>query len=190
MKRVKIGVVCGRFHVFHNDHLKYVLAAKDYSEHLLVGITSSDPSVSLQEKSDQNRGTRGANPCTYYERMEIIKQVLLDVGLSCKEFDIIPFPIGKPELVKFYIPSYATCFFTIYDKWGEDKVRRMQKEGYNTEILWKSDIKGLSSTLIREKILNGEDWEKYVPSAVYTYMKQNQIDERIRKIMMESKREG
>ena len=166
-KKVELGAVCGRFQVFHKDHLRYVLTAKDCCEHLLVGITSADPSVSIQEKYDQNRGTRAANPCTYFERMEIIKQVLLEAGLSYEEFDIVPFPIGKPELVKFYIPVQATCYFTVYDKWGEDKVRRMEKEGYHTKVLWENREKGLSSTLIRECIAEGKEWKEFVPSAVY-----------------------
>ncbi|MBP3706729.1 MAG: adenylyltransferase/cytidyltransferase family protein [Clostridia bacterium] len=35
----KIGVVCGRFQIFHNEHLQYVMAAKEKCEHLIVGIT-------------------------------------------------------------------------------------------------------------------------------------------------------
>lgn len=47
--------------------------------------------------------------------MTIIKMALLEVGLKYDEFDIIPFPIGKPELVKYYVPLEAVCFlqFTI-----------------------------------------------------------------------------
>ena len=45
-----IGVVCGRFQIFHNEHLQYVMAAKEQCEHLIVGITSPDPSVSPVEK--------------------------------------------------------------------------------------------------------------------------------------------
>ena len=38
----KLGAVCGRFQIFHLDHLRYVLAAKERCEHLIVGITSPD----------------------------------------------------------------------------------------------------------------------------------------------------
>ena len=36
-----IGVVCGRFQIFHNEHLQYVMAAKEKCEHLIVGISST-----------------------------------------------------------------------------------------------------------------------------------------------------
>ena len=40
---IEIGVVHGRFQLFHLDHLKYVLGAKARCRHLVVGITNPDP---------------------------------------------------------------------------------------------------------------------------------------------------
>ena len=135
------------------------------------------------ESSDKNRGMRAANPCTYFERMMIIEQALVESGVSHDEFHIVPFPIGRPELVQYYVPRNATCYFTIYDQWGEDKMERMRKEGYHTEVLWKSDKKGLSSTFIRNRIVEGKEWKEFVPSAVYDYIRMHQIDKRIFELM-------
>lgn len=179
IKEVELGAVCGRFQVFHNDHLKYILNAKKFCTHLMVGITSSDPSMALPEESDRNRGRLSANPCTYYERMLIIEKSLYEAGVSLNDFNIIPFPIGKPELVKYYLPVTATCFFTVYDKWGLEKVRRMKDTGYPVEVLWKSNNKGLSSSFIRQKIADGIDWRPFVPPASYKYITENGIDKRI-----------
>ena len=99
------GVVCGRFQIFHNEHLQYVMAAKEQCEHLIVGIASPDPSVSPVEKADANRSSGVANPCTVYERMKMIEAALLEQGLLRDEFDLVPYPIGRPELVKYYIPD-------------------------------------------------------------------------------------
>lgn len=183
---VQIGAVCGRFQIFHNDHLKYVLSAKKQCKHLIVGITSSDPSVSPQEQSDFNRGRQVANPCNYYERMMIIEHALHEAGISHENFNIVPFPIGRPELIKYYVPLDAVCFFTVYDDWGMEKFNRVKEAGYSTEILWKSDKKGLSSTFIREQITKGNDWESFVPKAVYRYIMENRINERIIHMMRES----
>lgn len=184
---VKLGAVCGRFQVFHNDHLKYVLSAKEKCEHLIVGITSPDASLAPIEKVDENRGKNEANPCTYFERMMIIEKSLLQAGLQYDEFHIVPFPIGKAELVKCYVPLEATCFFTIYDLWGEEKVARMSKEGYNVEVLWKSENKGLSSSFIRKQIAEDKEWKQYVPEATYDYMKKYKIDLRIKNMINENK---
>lgn len=184
-KIIEMGAVCGRFQIFHNDHLKYVLSAKEHCKHLIVGITSSDPSVSPQEKNDHNRGKSIANPCTYFERMMIVEHSLYNVGLTYKDFHIVPFPIGRPELIRYYLPLDAVCFFTIYDEWGMEKVERLKNEGYCTEILWKSEKKGLSSSFIREEIAKGNDWINYVPTATYEYIKKNKIDKRIEAMIKE-----
>lgn len=34
---VEVGVIHGRFQVFHNDHLEYVLAGKSRCRHIVVG---------------------------------------------------------------------------------------------------------------------------------------------------------
>lgn len=42
---VEQGVIHGRFHILHNDHLKYLLAGKLARCHLIVGITNPDPTL-------------------------------------------------------------------------------------------------------------------------------------------------
>lgn len=34
--------VCGKFQPFHNDHLKYVLSAFEFGEHVIIGVTNPD----------------------------------------------------------------------------------------------------------------------------------------------------
>lgn len=178
---LELGAVCGRFQVFHNDHLKYVLSAKKECKHLIIGITSPDPSVSPVEIIDEHRSNSQANPCTYFERMMIIEEVMYENGFTREDFHIVPFPIGKPELIQYYVPKEATCFFTIYDDWGNEKVRRIGSFGYDTKVLWKSKEKGLTSTFIRKCIVEGNDWSKYVPKATYELIRKFKIDERIKK---------
>ncbi len=177
---VKIGAVCGRFQIFHLDHLRYVLAAKERCEHLIVGITSPDSSVSPAEQADVNRGKAEANPCTYYERMKMVEGALLEAGLSRAEFDIVPFPIGKAELLRFYLPDDAHIFVTILDRWGHEKTERMRSLGYEVEVLWEKTEKNISSSMIRGFIARGEDWRVFVPEATHRFVVQNGIDKRIK----------
>lgn len=177
---MKTGVACGRFQILHNEHLNYILAAKEKCEHLIVGITSPDSSVSPQERADENRGKAESNPCTYYERMKMIERVLIEVGISREEFDIVPFPIGKPELLKFYIPKDAHIYVTILDEWGYCKKNRLQEFGYEVEVLWENKKKLISSTMIRKNIIEGKEWEQFVPRATYQYVREKKIDRRIR----------
>ena len=164
------GFVHGRFQIFHKEHLVYVLAAKKYCDQLIVGITSPDPSISPYEEVAPHRSEQNENPFTFYERLEIIKVALVEAGLSLSDFNIVPLPIGKPELIKNYIPKDAVSFFTIYDEWGKEKVKRISEMGYQTIILWDNRPKGISGTKIRNEILNNGDWKKYVPLSVYDFI--------------------
>ena len=100
------------------------MAAKEKCEHLIVGITSPDPSVSPVETADVNRSSDVANPCTYYERIE---------------------------------------------QWG-----------YKVHVLWKKTEKGISSTMLRQHIVEDKPWKQYVPNATYEYIVANGIDKRIK----------
>jgi cytidyltransferase-like protein len=40
-----VGIIHGRFQILHNDHVKYLMAGKELCEHIIVGITNPDPSL-------------------------------------------------------------------------------------------------------------------------------------------------
>ena len=42
---------------------------------------------------------------------------------------------------------------------------------------------GMSSTMIRQCMLEGKSWKQYVPNATYEYIVANGIDKRIVKLM-------
>lgn len=174
------GFIHGRFQIFHNDHLVYALAAKELCETLIIGITSPDPSVSPEEKIDPHRSQESSNPCTFYERLEMIKGTLIDNGLTINEFNIVPMPIGCPELIKYYVPDYAISYFTIYDNWGYEKLKRITSLGYKTHVLWDNRPKGISGIQIRKAIVSEQEWEHLVPPFVYNYIITHKINERIR----------
>lgn len=179
----QIGAVCGRFQIFHREHLQYVLAAKKLCRHLIVGITSPDKSVSPAEAADPDRGRDEANPCTYYERMKMVEAVLLEAGVARREFDIVPFPIGKPELMGSYIPVGTKLYVTVLDAWGHCKTDRLRQYGYDVQVLWENRDKGVSSTMLRQCIAEGKPWEAYVPPATYRYITEHHLDDRIRDLI-------
>ena len=183
---IQLGAVCGRFQIFHNDHLQYVLAAKARCERLIVGITSPDKSVNPLEAVDPHRALDEANPCTYYERMKMVEAALLEAGLDRADFDIVPFPIGKPELMRFYIPVGTHLFVTILDEWGHCKTDRLKDYGYDVEVLWERHDKAISSSMIRGLITENGEWRRYVPGATYEFIFNHGIDQRIRQTALRS----
>lgn len=180
---IEVGAVCGRFQIFHNDHLDYVLAAKKRCRHLIVGITNPDASSSPVEAVDRHRSELAANPFTYYERMKMVELAILEAGVPREEFDIVPFPISKPEMIRYYIPDGTTVFVTILDPWGHAKTARLKDFGYPVEVLWERNDKFISSSMLRQCIFDGSDWSEWVPEATHRYILENGFDHRIRDLM-------
>lgn len=178
---IKTGVIHGRFQLFHNDHLKYLLAGKEKCEHLVVGITNPDPTLTRKDSADDHRCRPEANPFTYYERSLMVRAGLTENGISLDDFTVVPFPINFPDLYKYYLPLDATFFLTIYDQWGEKKLSVFESMGLKTEILWRRslDQKGLSSSDIRQLIVDGKPWEHLVPQSVVQLIKDFDLPSRV-----------
>ena len=182
---IKIGIVHGRFQPFHLDHLKYFLVAKKKCDLLIVGITNPDPILTKYDEANPHRSLFASNPFTYFERFFMIKEALLNAGLKRNEFEIVPFPINKPELLKHYVPIEKSIFYmTVFDEWGWKKKKTLESIGAKVEILWsgKKEDKGLSSSEIRKRIIKGEKWNNLVPVGVYRIMKDWKLDQRLQEM--------
>ncbi|MDO4742052.1 MAG: adenylyltransferase/cytidyltransferase family protein [Candidatus Saccharibacteria bacterium] len=182
----KVGVIHGRFQLLHNDHMKYLLAGKERCEHLIIGICN--PEVDLTKYTDANphRSKKSSNPLTYFERMECIKNAMIEAGVKREEFDIVPFPINFPDKIFNYVPLDAKFYMTIYDDWGEEKLKSLRDElNLDVEVLWRVtlDKKGISASDVRKCIQKGASWREYVPKSVYDYIRKHKLDLRIKKYL-------
>ncbi len=178
----EIGVAHGRFQLFHLDHLKYVLAAKERCRHLVVAITNPDPTLTKFDPADPHRSAEEDNPLSFYERYIMIRETLLDQGLEFREFSVVPLPINFPELYRYYVPMDATFFLTIYDEWGERKLQLFESLGLNVETLWRrpESEKGLTASAIRRMMGSGQPWEHLVPAAVARLVREMDLLERLK----------
>jgi nicotinamide mononucleotide adenylyltransferase len=179
-----IGVIHGRFQVFHNDHLKYLLAGKRLCRHMIVGITNPDPSLVRQEAADPNRSRPTTNPLTYYERYVLIRSAMEENSIGSHELSIVPLPINRPELYKYYVPLDAVFFLSIYDDWGKKKLSYFESLGLKTHIVRKVPLqeKGISASDIRNSMINNHPWEHLLPKSVARLMKQWNIPERLKNL--------
>ena len=180
---VELGFIHGRFQLFHNDHLKYALLAKEQCEKLIVGITSPENASLILEAVDPHRSEAAANPFTYYERFNMVKLALLEAGVPREDFEIVPYPIERPDILYNYVPLTATSFFTIYDDWGYEKLHRLGELGYGTVVLFDKREKAMCSTEIRRKIVDDMEWKDMVPDAVYHYIIENNLTEKVKRLM-------
>ena len=179
-----IGIIHGRFQILHNDHVKYLMAGKELCHHLIVGITNPDPLLTKDHESNPHRSTSLDNPLTYYERMGMIRTVLLEQGLKLSEFSIVPFPINLPQLLKYYVPLDKVFFLSIYDDWGRQKKVYLEDLGLKVHVLWEVPVekKGISGIDVRKLMLNGEEWEHLVPKSVFEFVKENDIINRLKSL--------
>ncbi len=179
---IDTGVVQGRFQILHLKHMEYLLAAKMRCKKLYIGITHSDISCFGGTSELDIHGCREAdNPLTYFERFEMIQGAMNDFGVKREEYEIIPFPVSRPELILQYAPGNATYYMSICSQWDEECNQILTDMGLTTEILWRKAEEeiGITGTEIRELITMEKEWQQYVPKTVAEYIDQHDIQSRI-----------
>lgn len=180
---MKIGTIHGRFQVFHNGHLEYALQAKSKCDFLIVGITNPDITLTKEDETHVARSRSENNPFTYYERMLMIREALLGVGLAREVFEIVPFPINYPELLSNYIPLDAVNYTRVYEDWNRKKIKLLKEQGLVVEVMHEDTpenkthtaqlpIGGIGEeqllpveegTKVRKRMLEDRNWRDYVP---------------------------
>ena len=167
-KLPRIGVIHGRFQPVHLGHLEYLLAAKEKCHFLWIGISSPDPTSTRKEEADPIRSLSSSNPFTYYERLQMIRDSLLQEGVNRKEFEIVPFPINYPERIRYYTPAKACYFVTIYDDWGHTKLEVLRSlKVQEIDLMWTRPLSERFTTgkEVRQLIYSEGDWEHLVTPA-------------------------
>lgn len=168
MSKYKIACVHGRFQPPHRDHLEYISAALERSEHVIIGITQPDP-ANLEECSvNPHRSRPNDNPLSYADRCMCIQAMLVANGYSISQFSFTPFPIDKVETLMNYVNKDIPCLTTIRDEWNIKKIELLKANGYSVDVLWdRRGVLGIAGTVIRRKIReNDPSWKDLVDPAV------------------------
>jgi len=159
------GLFIGRFQPFHLGHLQDIINAFKEVDELVIGIGSSN------EKHTKY------NPFSVEERIEMIDLVLPNNNIS--NYTIFPIPdLHDDKKWVEHVETLVPKFDIVYtgNKWtekcfkGKYKVKRVNM------------LKGVSSTIIRNRILNNKNWEKIVPKEVVGYISKINGVERVKKI--------
>ena len=152
------GFYTGRYQPFHLGHLSAIKQALSKVDFLYIGIGSAQYS----HTSD--------NPFTTEERRKMIEKALLKNRISKKQFKIIPIPDihsdpDWPAHVQNLVPTFDVVFV------GDDGLVKELFETH-TDIPVKSVQKeiNISATEIREAMLKGKDWKKYLSDSTVEYL--------------------
>lgn len=168
MGRLSTGSIHGRFQPFHNGHLDYVLQAFERAEFIKVGLTQIfRPSGA---SSASRRDNAEANPLAYWERAFLVATAIEESGISRSRFEFVPFPIEEPKQLTQFIAPSVHCFTTVLSDWNEEKIERLEAQGYSVSRLQVSppDVNRVSTGTEIRRLIRSRDhsWEKYVPPSV------------------------
>ena len=173
--------VHGRFQPIHTEHLEYILAAFDRARFVHIGITQFQRgSLSKVEGADPHRDKPGSNPLSYYERTELIVLALDAAGVDRGRYRVGPFPIEHKDQVVEYLPLDVPIFTTRVDRWSDEKIKLLMSIGYDVEVLYNRDPKGVSGTEIRRLMVAGDDgWIPMVPAGTVEFLRSLNLGQRI-----------
>lgn len=181
--KFKVASVHGRFQPLHLDHLKYILEAKKRCDFLYIGITQYNILTLIDTPGDHHRQVPQNNPLTYFERIQIIRNALINEGIKLSEFMCIPFPIETPQYLTNFIPNNIPIFTTVCEEWNRRKINLLKDHGYKVIVLYEEDVKKYEGIKIRKQILeDNAEWKKSVPQATINAVKEYNIQKRIKEL--------
>lgn len=138
MKKFKIGYTTGVFDMFHIGHLNLLRRAKEQCEILIVGVTTDELCYKRKKKYPV---------INEYERMAIIDAIsYVDEVIPQKD-------MNKKSVIK---KIGADVVFVGSDWKGTETWNKYEEEfaKEGCEVVYLEYTKGISSTLLRDKIAN------------------------------------
>ena len=161
------GFYIGRFQPFHDGHRSMVEQIAEDVDELVLGIGSADDSHTVR------------NPFTAGERIMMITKSLVD-------YDLVTYAVPIEDLERnsvwvSHVQSMSPDFDVAYSNnplviqlFREADIEVRQSPMFNREIL--------AGREVRERMINGGDWETLVPDAVTEVVDEIDGIERIRMI--------
>ena len=155
---VNRGLYVGRFQPFHLGHLDAIRYALKEVDELVIVIGSAQYSHNI------------SNPFTAGERLVMIRRALTEAGLDLGKLWIVPVPdVHLHMLWVSAVEGYTPKFNVLYS--NESLTRRLFMEaGYKVNNIPLFERKLYVSTIVREKLLKGDNWTELVPKSVADFI--------------------
>ena len=159
---VNRGLYVGRFQPFHLGHLGAITAVLKEIDELVIVIGSAQYSHKMN------------NPFTAGERLVMTRRALAEANVDYSKLWIVPVPDVHLHMIwvsalEGYTPKFNVCFS------NEPLSRRLFIEaGYEVKNIPFFDRKQYMSTVIRERMIQGDTWRELVPKSVADFI--NEID--------------
>ena len=161
------GFYIGRFQPYHNGHHNVVQRIAEEVDELVLGIGSAGDSHSQHD------------PFTAGERIMMITKSLVDSDLVTYAVPIED--LDRNSVWVSHVQSMSPTFDVAYSNnplviqlFEEAGVEVRQSPMYNRDVL--------EGTEVRDRMIEGDDWEKLVPNAVVEVVEETGGLERIRRV--------
>ncbi|MHA1798437.1 MAG: nicotinamide-nucleotide adenylyltransferase [Candidatus Helarchaeota archaeon] len=154
----KRAVYIGRFQPFHNGHVHVIKEILKVVDEILIVVGSAQYSHSFD------------NPFTAGERISMIKLGLTEAKIDPAKYLIIPIQdVNDNRIWVAHLVSLLPSFDVAYS--NNPLVKRLLKEkGISVSPFELFKRKIYKGTVIREKMLNDEDWSELVPHSVKNFI--------------------
>ena len=152
------GLYVGRFQPFHLGHLCAIKAALKEVDEIVIVIGSAQYSH------------KPNNPFTAGERLVMIRQALQEAKVDYSKLWIVPVPdVHLHMLWVSALEGYTPKFNVVFS--NEPLTRRLfMEKGYEIKDIEFFNRQNYMSTVIREKMLEGDNWKKLVPKSVADFI--------------------
>ena len=163
----KQALFVGRFQPFHKGHLSVIKKALEVEERLVIVIGSAEQNHEL------------ANPFTAGERFQMIEADLDAEGVERDRYVIIPVRnVDNFILWTTHVDQYIPPVYKVYT--GSAIVRELHQTYGKYEIADVDMLKGITATLIRDKMLGGDSsWTDDVHPEVARLIREWKGEERL-----------
>jgi nicotinamide-nucleotide adenylyltransferase len=155
---VNRGLFVGRFQPFHLGHLEAIKSVLKEVDELVIVIGSAQYSHTIHD------------PFTAGERLVMIRRALNEAKIDNSKLWIMPVPdVHLHMLWVSAVEGYTPKFDLLYS--NEPLTSRLFREaGYKVEGIPFFTRKVFMSTIVREKMVKGENWRELIPKSVADFI--------------------
>jgi nicotinamide-nucleotide adenylyltransferase len=173
---MKSALFIGRFQPFHKGHLEIIKQILKKNDRIIIVVGSAE------------KNYISSNPLTAGERYQIIEESLKEALIPAEKYAIIPVRnVNNYALwvnhINVYVPPYERLYTgsKIVKACYEGKYSKKDREcKVGPEIVQVKRLFGISSTKIRQAIMQKKSWEKMLPPAAVKFFKKWDIPNRLK----------
>ena len=169
---LKRGLFITRAQFFHKGHAAHIRKMLSEQDEIIIVIAKANQAFSLE------------NPATAGERIEIIQSYLEQTAKGRYFLAGVPYENYDAENF-FMLTKLLPTFQKIY---SNNPILKAMAEMFNIPTVALHENINISGTMIRQKIINGEDITSYIPIESLDVLQQSPALQRLKLIATKEKR--